>query len=109
MQLIQQNLYSDIFSAIQPVVNNKIANLLQLASHYNEQNIRSSEMKHGSSFSRPWFSNMSDCLGTFNEFDHMYRSNRIDDDPSYSRNSAMLEGGAREENSDCPSQSQNRR
>ena len=66
-------------------------------------------MKHGSSFSRPWFSNMSDCLGIFNEFDHMYRSNRIDDDPSYSRNSAMLEGGAREENSDCPSQSQNRR
>ncbi|KAM0865808.1 hypothetical protein ACQ4PT_043036 [Festuca glaucescens] len=59
---IQQGLYFEIFSAIQPIINNKIANVLQLASHYNEQRFCASEDKQGGSYPRPWFSNMANCL-----------------------------------------------
>ncbi|KAM0837987.1 hypothetical protein ACQ4PT_061272 [Festuca glaucescens] len=42
---IQQGLYLELFSAIQPIINNKIANVLQLASHYNDQRFCASEEK----------------------------------------------------------------
>ncbi|KAM0924437.1 hypothetical protein ACQ4PT_004858 [Festuca glaucescens] len=88
---IQQGLYFEIFSAIQPIINNKIANVLQLPSHYNEQRFCASEDKQGSSCSRPWFSNMANCLCILNDFDHIYRSNGTDDSSSVMRTESNQE------------------
>ncbi|KAM0859027.1 hypothetical protein ACQ4PT_047453 [Festuca glaucescens] len=105
---IQQGLYLEIFSAIQPVINNKIANVLQLASHYNEQRFCASEDKQGGSYSRPWFSNMANCLGILNDFDHIYRSNGMEDSPSVMRTESNQEGSVWKDQTHSLSKSQNR-
>ncbi|KAM0824834.1 hypothetical protein ACQ4PT_069943 [Festuca glaucescens] len=105
---IQQSLYFEIFSAIQPIINNKIANVLQLASHYNEQRLCASEDKQGGSCSRPWFSNMANCLGILNDFDHIYRSNGTGDSPSVVRTESNQEGSVLKDQTYSLPESQNR-
>jgi hypothetical protein len=105
---IQQGLYNEIFSAIQPIINNKIANVLQLASHYNERRFCASEDKQGGSSSRPWFSNMANCLGILNDFDHIYRSNGIGDSPSVVRSESKQEGSVLKDQTYSLPESQNR-
>ena len=52
----------EVFSSIRPIIDNSVCKVMQLASFYSEQKMRSSSTDREVSFARPWFQNLSDRL-----------------------------------------------